>query len=102
MQKVLTERPAKWLPATYKNYDELLAAAADLAVTNLAEQSKSDRVEDWAWKRFNSLDMFHPLGREGLLKRFLSITDQPQSANLYPVRAPTNHHDPATRFFHHL
>jgi len=102
LQRVLTDRPAKWLPAAYKNYDELLAAAADLAVTNLAEQSKSDRVEDWAWKRFNSLDMFHPLGREGLLKRFLSITDQPQSGTLYSVRAPTKHHGPAMRFVGNL
>jgi len=98
LQRILTDRPAKWLPAAYKNYDELLAAAADNAVTSLSEQSKSDRVEDWAWKRFNSLDMFHPLGREGLLKRFLSITDKPQSGTLYSVRAPTKHHGPAMRF----
>lgn len=98
LQRILTDRPAKWLPAAFKNYDELLAAAADVAVTNLAEQSTSDRVEDWAWKRFNSLDMFHPLGREGLLKRFLSITDKPQSGTLYSVRAPTKHHGPAMRF----
>jgi penicillin amidase len=98
LQKVLTDRPAKWLPAAYKNYDELLAAAADLAVTNLADQSKSDRVEDWAWKRFNSLDMFHPLGYEGLLKRFLSITDKPQSGTTYSVRAASKRHGPAMRF----
>src|SRR5258707_3232493 len=42
LQKILTDRPAKWLPAAYKNYDELLVAAADLAVTNLAEQRKRD------------------------------------------------------------
>ena len=98
LQKVLTDRPAKWLPATYKNYDELLAAAADLAVTNLAEQSRSGRVNDWAWKCFNSLDMFHPLGHDGLLKRFLSITDKPQAGTVYSVRAATKHHGPAMRF----
>jgi penicillin amidase len=98
LQKILTDRPAKWLPAAYKNYDELLAAAADAAVTRLAEQSKSDRIEDWQWKRFNSLDMFHPIGREGLLKRFLSITDKPQSGTLYSVRAASETHGPAMRF----
>ena len=98
LQKVLTDRPAKWLPAAYENYDELLAAAADLAVTNLAEQSKSDRVEDWAWKRFNSLNMLHPIGHEGLLRRFLSITDKPQSGTVYSVRAATKDHGPAMRF----
>jgi len=98
LQKILTDRPAKWLPSAYKNYDELLAAAADAAVTRLAEQSSSARVEDWDWKRFNSLDMFHPLGHEGMLKRFLSITDKPQAGTQYSVRAATKTHGPAMRF----
>jgi penicillin amidase len=98
LQKTLTNRPAKWLPPAYKNYDELLVAAADVAVAKLAEQSKSDRVEDWAWKRFNSLDIFHPIGHEGFLKRFLSITDKPQSGTQYSVRAATKTHGPAMRF----
>ena len=98
LQKTLTDRPAKWLPPAYKNYDELLVAAADVAATKLAEQSKSERVEDWAWKRFNSLDMFHPIGHEGLLKRFLSVTDKPQSGTQYSVRAAMKTHGPAMRF----
>ena len=98
LQKILTDRPAKWLPPAYKNYDEFLVAAADAAVARLAEQSKSERVEDWAWKRFNSLDMFHPIGHEGLLKRFLSITDKPQSGTQYSVRAAMKTHGPAMRF----
>jgi penicillin amidase len=98
LQKILTDRPAKWLPPAYKNYDELLVAAADVAVAKLAEQSKSERAEDWAWKRFNSLDMFHPVGHEGFLKRFLSITDKPQSGTQYSVRAATRTHGPAMRF----
>jgi penicillin G amidase len=98
LQNILTARPAKWLPPAYKNYDELLAAAADLAVKTLAEQSKSEHVEDWAWEKFDSLDMFHPLGREGLLKTFLSIADKPQSGTLYSVRAAMKTHGPAMRF----
>ena len=102
LQKILTNRPAKWLPAAFKSYDELLAAAADKAVARLAEQSGSQRVEDWAWKRFNSLDMVHPIGREGLLKKFLSITDKPQSGTVYSIRATTKTHGPAMRFVANL
>jgi penicillin amidase len=98
LQKTLTDRPAKWLPAAYKSYDELLVAAADLAVGNLAKLSKSERVEDWAWSRFNSLDMMHPIGHDGLLRTLLSITDKPQSGTLYSVRAATKTHGPAMRF----
>jgi len=102
LQKILTERPAKWLPIGYKTYDELLTAAAERAVARLAEMSKKSRVEDWAWKRFDALDMVHPLGRTGFLKIFLSITDKPQSGTAYSPRAATNHHGPAMRFVANL
>jgi penicillin amidase len=98
LQKILTDRPAQWLPSAYKNYDELLAAAADVAVTTLAKQSKSERVEDWAWKNFDSLDMYHALGHQGVLKWFLSITGKPQSGTSYSPRAAKKTHGPAMRF----
>jgi len=102
LQKILTDRPDKWLPKNYKNYDDLLMAAADRAVAKLAEDSKSSRIEDWPWRRFNSLDMLHPIGREGLLKKLLSIADKPQSGTGYSVRAATKHHGPAMRFVANL
>jgi penicillin amidase len=98
LQRTLTNRPANWLPAEYKNYDQLLAAAADLSVAKLAEVTKSERVKDWPWKRFDSLDMLHPIGREGLLKKLLSITGKPQSGTGYSVRAANPHEGPAMRF----
>jgi penicillin amidase len=98
LQKVLTDRPAKWLPSAYKSYDELLAAAADRAVAKLAEQSKSENPQDWAWKKFNSLDMLHPIGQSGILKSLFSITDKPQAGTGYSVRAATKRHGPSERF----
>jgi penicillin amidase len=98
LQRILTDRPAKWLPSAYKNYDELLAAAADSAVQKMAEQTGSSKIEDWPWKKFDSLDMLHPVGRKGLLKSFLSIADKPQSGTVYSVRAATKTHGPAMRF----
>lgn len=102
LQKILTDRPAKWLPSAYKNYDELLAAAGDRAVGTLTEQSRSASIDDWAWKRFDSLYMLHPLGRSGILKTFLSITDMPQSGTVYSVRAAARTHGPAMRFVANL
>jgi penicillin G amidase len=102
LQKVLTDRPPKWLPPAYKTYDELLAAAADRAVAMLAEQTKSERVDDWQWKELNSLDMLHPIGREGFLKHLLSITGKPQSGTGYSVRAATKRHGPSMRFIANL
>jgi penicillin G amidase len=98
LQKVLTERPAKWLPPGYKNYEELLTAAADHAVSKLAEQTKSQRPKDWPWKRFNSLQMLHPMGQAGILKLLFSISDKPQSGTAYSVRAAGKRHGPSERF----
>jgi penicillin G amidase len=98
LQKALTDRSSKWLPVSYKSYDALLIAAADRTVAKLADDSKSARIEDWQWKNFNALDMLHPIGREGMLKKMLSISGKPQSGTNYSVRAATPHHGPAMRF----
>jgi penicillin G amidase len=102
LQRVLTERPARWLPPNYKNYDELLCAAADGAVRRLETETSNASPDDWAWKRFNYLDMLHPIGREGILKKLLSKTDEPQSGTLFSPRASSRHHGPSERFVANL
>jgi penicillin G amidase len=102
LQKVLTDRPAKWLPQAYKSYDELLAAAADRAVATLADQTRSERVQDWQWRYLDPLAMLHPIGRDGPLKWFLSITGKAQSGTGYSVRAATTRHGPSMRFIANL
>jgi penicillin G amidase len=102
LQKVLTDRPDKWLPPPYKNYDELLVVAADHAVAKLTEDTNNGNIDDWRWRKFDSLDMLHPLGRQGLLKRLLSISDMPQSGTEYSVRAATTDHGPSMRFVANL
>ena len=98
LRKILTDRPSKWLPSQYKNYDELLAAAADVAISKLVERTKSERVGDWAWGRLNPLEMFHPLGHQGMLRRFLSIAGKPQSGTAYTIYRASKDLGPAMRF----
>jgi penicillin amidase len=98
LQRILAERPAAWLPASYSNYDELLAAAADQSVQHLQRDTGSAKIRDWPWKRFDSLDMFHPLGRQGWLKTLFSITGKPQGGTGSSPRAATRNHGPAMRF----
>jgi penicillin G amidase len=102
LQRILTERPSRWLPANYKNYDELLSAAADNAARRLEKETGSASPDDWAWRRFNYLDMLHPIGREGILKRLLSKTDEPQSGTLFSPRAASRRHGPSERFVANL
>jgi penicillin G amidase len=102
LQKVLTNRSPKWLPTSYKSYDELLMDAADQSVAKMVDLTKSERVQDWPWRRFDPLEMKHPIGQDGLLKKLLSITGKPQSGTRYSVRAATEHHGPAMRFVANL
>jgi penicillin G amidase len=98
LQRVLTQRPVRWLPSDYKTYDELLSAAADLAVKQLETLTGDKDPDDWAWKKFNYLDMLHPIGREGILKKLLSISNQAQSGTEWSPRAASRHHGPSERF----
>ena len=102
LQRILTVRPTRWLPADYKNYDELLSAAADRAVKRLETEMKSADPDDWAWKRVNYLDMLHPIGRDGILKKLLSKSGAAQSGTLYSPRAASRHHGPSERFVANL
>jgi len=102
LQRILTERPARWLPSDYKSYDELLTSAADQAVKRLQDTTDDKDPDDWEWKRFNYLDMLHPIGRQGLLKKLLSITGQAQSGTIFSPRAAGKHHGPSERYVANL
>jgi penicillin amidase len=98
LQKILTDRPSKWLPPAFKNFDELVVAAADAAVQSLQSSTGNAKINDWQWKNFNALEMQHPIGRKGFLKFFLSLPDKPQAGTRYSPRAATKRHGPAMRF----
>ena len=46
--------------------------------------------------------MLHPIGREGILKKLLSLTDEPQSGTMFSPRAASRHHGPSERFVANL
>jgi penicillin G amidase len=102
LQKVLTDRSAKWLPRGYKSYEELLSAAADKAVAKLAEQTKSQRPEDWGWSKFNALQSLHPIGQSGVLKFIFSLPDRAQPGTGYSIRAAHPRMGPSERFVANL
>ncbi|MFZ3214971.1 MAG: penicillin acylase family protein [Candidatus Acidiferrales bacterium] len=97
LENVLRERPQAWLPSGFANYDDLLMASADDAVAALQKQTGEAAESAWNWGRLHPLDMVHPLGRSGLLHRFLSIGRYQQGGTLDTVRAMGVGHGPAMR-----
>jgi len=102
LQRILTERPARWLPADFKSYDELLNNAADFAVTGLEEETHRADPDSWTWRHFNHLQMMHPLSRGKMLKKLLSQAGRPQAGTLFSPRAASHTHGPSERFVANL
>jgi penicillin amidase len=94
---VLRQRPARWLPRDYANYDALLAAAADQGVARL-RAIWGPREGDWRWGRVNSLELQHPLALRGALRWFLNVGPVAHDGSAYTVDAIRGGFGPAMRF----
>jgi len=96
LENILLHHPKKWLPEKYSNYDELLTAAVEAAVSS--PQAAKD-LSTWRWGTFNAVEIQHPvLGKIPLLKYWSGPGVQEQSGSGYTVKAVTHRHGPSERF----
>ena len=96
LQNVMLHQPKRWLPEKYPNYDELLTAAVEAAVT--APDTPKD-LGSWHWGSVNAVAIEHPvLGKIPGLKRWTAPGIQEQSGSGYTVKAVTRRHGPSERF----
>ncbi len=78
LENVLTHQPSRWLPQGYSNYDELLTAAVEAAVS---EVSATHALALWKWGRVNRVDITHPFWSHfPVLKRAAGTGSVPMSA----------------------
>jgi penicillin G amidase len=96
LQNVLLHQPKRWLPEKYSNYDELIAAAVESAVS---EASAPKDLSSWTWGSVNTVEIDHPvLGKIPLIRRWAAPGVKEQSGSGYTVKAVTHHHGPSERF----
>src|SRR3954453_16606125 len=96
LENVLLHRPKRWLPEKYANFDALLTAAVDAAVSD--PKTPKD-LGSWRWGDFNAVEIQHPiLGRIPILKLWSGPGLNQQSGSGYTVKAVTRHHGPSERF----
>jgi penicillin G amidase len=95
LENVMQHRPARWLPESYANYDELLTAALDAAIS----VPDADRdLSSWKWGKFHPLEIQHPiLGRIPLVNHWTGPGVQEQSGSGFTVKAVTRDHGPSER-----
>jgi penicillin G amidase len=96
LENILIHHPKRWLPEKYPNYEELLTAAVEVAVSS-ADAPKD--LASWHWGSFNAVEIQHPvLGKIPLIQRWAGPGVQEQSGSGYTVKAVTRHHGPSERF----
>jgi penicillin G amidase len=96
LQNVMMHQPKRWLPEKYPNYDELLTAAVEAAVS---EPEAPGDLASWHWGRVNEVEIEHPvLGKIPLVRRWAAPGIKEQSGSGFTVKAVTRHHGPSERF----
>jgi penicillin amidase len=96
LQNVMLHQPKRWLPDKYPNYDELLTAAVETAVS---DPDAPRDLASWRWGRVNAIDIEHPvLGKIPGLQKWSAPGIKEQSGSGYTVKAVTPHHGPSERF----
>jgi penicillin amidase len=96
LENVMLHRPKRWLPEKYSNYDELLTASVEAAISG---DQVPKELTSWRWGPFNSVTIQHPvLGKIPLIKYWSGPGTNEQSGSGYTVKAVTRNHGPSERF----
>lgn len=94
LENVLLERPQRWLPSEFANYDELLAAVVEATVKDAPEE-----IDSWRWGPENSVTIQNlVLGKIPIVRRWAGPGTQPQSGSEYTVKAAGRDYGPSERF----
>lgn len=95
-ESVLTSRPARWLPSTYKSYDDLLVAALEAAI---AQSDAPQDLASWHWGAFHSVDVEHPIFQHiPLLAAMSAPGKHDQSGSGLTVKAVGSDFGPSERY----
>ena len=98
LELMLEHTPARWLPAQYADWNELLTAALE---RGLHEASAPADLSTWTWGSAHTLDLQHPVFGSNWLLRALtgaSSSPQPMPGNGFTVRVFNGKHSASMRF----
>jgi penicillin amidase len=96
LEMVLQKKPARWLPASYPNYEALLVAAVEDAIK---DPTAPEDLAQWRWGQVRPLEIDHPvLGRLPLLARWVEPGLNDQSGGSYTVKQVGRSFGPSERY----
>ena len=95
LENILMNQPQRWLPSQYANYDALLTAAVEAALT---EQNAPTVLSAWRWGRVHKVDVRHPFWSNFPVLKRAGPGPQPLSGDEETVKQVGTHFGPSERF----
>ena len=96
LENVLEKQPKRWLPEKYENYESLLAAAVEAAIST--PEAPPDLTQ-WRWGVFSPIDIEHPvLGRLPLIGRWTGPGLHEQSGGGLSIKQVGRTFGPSERY----
>ena len=84
LEEILTHQPERWLPQGYPNYDQLLTAAVEAAVS---DPGAPHILSLWKWGHVHRIDITHPFwGHFPILKKGAGTGSQPWSGDMHTIK----------------
>ena len=95
LENVLTYQPPRWLPAQFANYNELLTAAVEGA---LSDEGAPRALTTWRWGKVHMVDVKHPFWSNFPVLKRAGPGPQPLSGDDQTVKQVRKDFGPSERF----
>ena len=95
LENILTNQPQRWLPSQYANYDALLTAAVETA---LSQEHAPTALSTWKWGRVHMVDVRHPFWSNFPVLKRATPGPQPLSGDEETIKQVGTHFGPSERF----
>jgi penicillin G amidase len=95
LENTLMNQPPRWLPSQYANYDALLTAAVETA---LSENNAPTVLSSWRWGRVHKVDVKHPFWSNFPVLKRAGPGAQPLSGDEETIKQVSTHFGPSERF----
>jgi penicillin amidase len=95
LESILTTQPPRWLPSQYADYNALLTAAVEQA---LSQEHAPTALSTWKWGRVHRVDVRHPFWSNFPVLKRATPGPQPLSGDEETIKQVGTHFGPSERF----
>jgi penicillin amidase len=98
LENILERQPARWLPAQFQSFDDLLTAAMSAAISEAHGSERQFTQKRWRWGVRFPLTLQHPIfGAVPILNHWSGPGTVPQTGDSFTIKAAGPEFGPSER-----